>query len=281
MKFIFSSGSLYTYGVDRCFDLAAQAGFDGLELMIDARWDTRQPAYLQRQIERAGLPVVAVHSPFTAGMAGWPADEPGRIRATAALAATLGASVVVHHLPLRHGLLRGQIGTRRLLLPAPWMDQDAGYRRWLRDEVAAVQATTPALLCIENMPARRIFGRDWNLFAWNTPAEFATFPHVTLDTTHLGTWGLEPGEVYPLLRGRVGHVHLSNFDGAEHRRPEIGRLRLDRLLALLAADGYAGAVSIEMDPSALEAGGPDEVLAEQLRKSLAVCREWARTPAAP
>jgi sugar phosphate isomerase/epimerase len=280
VKFIFSTGSLYTYGVDRCFDLAAQAGFDGVEIMVDARWDTRQPAYLRRQMERTGLPISAVHSPFTPNTPGWPADEPGRIRATAGVAEAVGAPIVVHHLPLRHGLLRGQIGRRRVLLPAPWMDQDAGYRRWLREEVAAFQATTSATLCIENMPARRFLGRNWDLFAWNRPIELASFPHVTLDTTHLGTWGLEPAEVYPTLRGRVGHVHLSNFDGEEHRRPEAGRLRLDRLLGLLAADGYAGAVSIELDPSALAAGGPDEALVGQLRESLEMCREWGRRPAA-
>ena len=35
MHFIFSTGSLYTYGIDRCFAFAQRAGFDGVELLVD------------------------------------------------------------------------------------------------------------------------------------------------------------------------------------------------------------------------------------------------------
>ena len=44
MRFLFSTGSLYRYGTARCFEFAARAGFDGVEVMVDDRWDTRQPA---------------------------------------------------------------------------------------------------------------------------------------------------------------------------------------------------------------------------------------------
>jgi sugar phosphate isomerase/epimerase len=103
----------------------------------------------------------------------------------------------------------------------------------------------------------------------------ARFSSVTMDTTHLGTWGLEPVDVYPRLNGRVRHVHLSNFDGKEHRRPEAGRLKLDRLLARLAAEGYQGAVSLEMSPDALDAGQADERVVELMENSLNQCRVWA------
>ena len=63
MKFIFSTGSLYTYSTARCFEFAAQAGFDGIELMVDHRWDTRQSDYLLRLIDSYQLPILAVHSP--------------------------------------------------------------------------------------------------------------------------------------------------------------------------------------------------------------------------
>jgi hypothetical protein len=41
-----STGSLYTYGLDRVFGLAQKAGFDGIEVLVDGRWDTRQADYL-------------------------------------------------------------------------------------------------------------------------------------------------------------------------------------------------------------------------------------------
>ena len=36
-----STGSLYNYGVARVFELAAQTGYDGIEMLVDHRWDSR------------------------------------------------------------------------------------------------------------------------------------------------------------------------------------------------------------------------------------------------
>ncbi|MGH2544785.1 MAG: hypothetical protein ACRDIB_18490, partial [Ardenticatenaceae bacterium] len=80
--------------------------------------------------------------------------------------------------------------------------------------------------------------------------------------------------VYEHWRGRVCHIHLSNFDGREHRRPETGHLDLERLLRSLAADGYGGAITLELQPDALAAGGPDEQIVELLSTSLRHCRSW-------
>ena len=282
MQFIFSTGSLWTYGIDRCFDFAARAGFDGIELMVDGRYDTRQATYVRSLTERTGQPVRAVHSPFSPATPGWPpfADEPGRILATLALTEELGAAVLVHHLPERTEFLPLAFGTRRVLLPRPGDGRNSSYREWLGREYPQVQANTAVLLCIENMPARRVLGRWVNPCLWNTAAEISRFPHVTMDTTHLGTWGIDPVDVYDEFGGRVRHVHLSNFDGREHRRPEVGRLHLDRLLARMAAHGFAGTVSLELHPDALDAGQDDAHIVALLAESLRQCREWATEPPA-
>lgn len=275
MRFLFSTGSLYSYGIERCFAFAATVGFDGMEIVIDQRWGTRQAAYLKALSERYVLPVGAVHSPFWIGIDGWPADEAARIQRSVGLAEAVGAEVVVHHLPARVGFLMMLVGKRRFRLPIPLWGRESGYRSWLEERYAASQAETDVLLCIENMPAYRRAGRRWNLYYWNDPEAMQRFANVTMDTTHLGTWGLDPTEIYSRLDGRVRHVHLSNFDGREHRRPETGELRLDRLLQRLAAEGYEGAVSLELHPDALDAGERDEVVIERLATSLAHCRRWA------
>ena len=275
MKFVFSTGSLYTYGADRTFDLARNAGFDGMEVLIDMRWDTRQPDYLRRLMDRHQLPIKAVHSPFVPVVPGWPYDDPGRIAETVKVAEAVHAPVVVHHLPMRRGWVAMHIGRRRRVFRSPFPDRDAGYRSWLLDGYQELQASTSVKLCIENMPARRWMGRDRNLFQWNTPAEIVRFPSLTFDTTHYGTWGMEPDQVYPRLNGQVRHVHLSNFNGREHRRPEDGRLHLGRLIKQLVADKYAGVVCLELDPSGLAAGESDIRLTAQLERSLDICRRWA------
>ena len=177
MQFILSTGSLYNYSVARCFDFAAQAGFDGIEVMIDPRFDTRQPGHLQRLTGRYGLPVVALHSPFPAQLLGdWPPDEPGRIRRTLALAETLGAKVVTHHLPYRVGVGILQLAGKRTFFPVPGWNQHRDYIRWLQEDYAAFKAATNVKVCIENLPAKRFLGRDRNAFVWNTPQEIARFP---------------------------------------------------------------------------------------------------------
>ena len=52
MKFIFSTGSLYTYSIDRVFGFAKKAGYDGMELLMDDRWDTRQADFISSLIKK-------------------------------------------------------------------------------------------------------------------------------------------------------------------------------------------------------------------------------------
>jgi sugar phosphate isomerase/epimerase len=276
MRFIFSTGSLWSYSIERCFAFAAAAGYDGVELMVDGRWETRQTGYLQPLMERYGIPVAAVHSPFMGYVPGWPNDQMGRIVESVKLAAELGARVVVHHLPIRMGYLWIQAGPRLFPLPVPGWNQERGYRRWLAEAYLAYHHQTldqsGVTLCIENMPAQNKFGRRWNWHHWNRPEEMQRFPAITMDTTHLGTWGWQPVEAYARFAGRVRHVHLSNYDGKEHRRPEMGYLHLDKLLALMAAEGYPGAISLELHPDALAAGQPDAQVIECMAGSLDFCR---------
>jgi sugar phosphate isomerase/epimerase len=98
------------------------------------------------------------------------------------------------------------------------------------------------------------------------------FSHLTLDTTHLGTWGLNPVEIYELLKGRVVHIHLSNFDGRDHRSPVDGHLPLATFLRRLAQDDYSGAISVECAPDALQAEDEGRCKLE-LARALAFCRE--------
>lgn len=274
MNFLFSTGSLYTYSIARCFELAAAAGFDGIELMVDDRWDARQPAHLHKLIDRFDLPVLAVHSPFSRPP-GWPADEPGKIHFSVRLAENLGAPVVVHHLPVRVGYAFLVSQGRRFILPLPGIDVEGGYQSWLADGYERLQASTSVRLCIENMPARRVWGRRWNAYHWNTLPELGRFSHLTMDTTHLATWGHDPLEAYARWNSRIGHVHLSNFDGREHRLPEAGVLALDQLLARMAGDGYRGAISLELHPDSAGAGLDDDAIVARLARALAHCRSWA------
>lgn len=269
-----STGSLYTYGLARVFELAAQAGYDGIEVLVDARWDTRQPGYLRRLSADSGLPIVAVHSPFAFEVPDWAADQLGRLHRTVALAQEVGAPLVVTHLPLRLYFVMGHWEARRprqFSFPLPLVRREP-YCDFMRNGLAELEAATGITVAVENMPARRLLGIRFSRYWLNVPASLAALPHLALDTTHLGTWGLDPLAVYEQLRERIVHVHLSNFDGKEHRSPPDGRMPLDGLLRRLARDGYRGIVTVESEPGALDAADEAKCLAA-LRRALAFCRK--------
>lgn len=284
MKFIFSTGSLYPYGIERVFAFAAEAGYDGVELMVDSRWDTRQDAYLLELIQRHSLPVMAVHSPFRPAF-GWGKEQPHLISRSVKLAEAVGASVVIHHLPKTIARISFKVGYRKeLRFPNPLVELERPYRSWLEDSYRQLQQSTDVTLCIENMPAHTYFGITLNGYMWNAHdhaslAHMMQFPSLTMDTTHLGTWGLEPVDVYAHWGSKVQHVHLSNYDGREHRRPETGHLKLDALLASMARDDYAGCISLELHPDSLESGESDETVVNHMINSLNHCRRWAEVTA--
>lgn len=270
-----STGSLYSYGTARVFELAAQAGYDGVEILVDHRWDGRQPGYLRRLSADYGLPIPVVHSPFVVEVPDWPADQLGRLQRTVVLAQEVGASTVVTHLPFRVHAIAGHwhaYRPRRFFLPVP-LPRREPYYRFLRNGLVELEAETGITIGVENMPANRFLGLRINGYWFNNPTELSYFPHLTLDTTHLGTWGLDPLAVYGRLRDRVAHVHLSNYDGREHRSPPDGRLPLAGFLRRLARDGYRGVITVETAPDALDAGDEAKCLVA-LRRALAFCRSY-------
>ncbi len=208
-----STGSLYSYGLARVFELAAESGFDAIEIMVDERWDTRQPAYIRRLSQASGLPVVAIHNPFLPNVPGWPSGSLDRLRLSAALAREVGAPLVVTHLPLRiRGARVELIGfkAKRIMVPIP-LPGESDYRRFLLNGPARFEAEEAVIMAVENMPVKRLLGRELDIYALNRVDFLATLPHLTLDTTHLGTRGLDPLAVYEQLKERVAHVHLSDF----------------------------------------------------------------------
>ncbi len=263
-----STGSLYTYGLDRVFGLAKEAGFDGIEVLVDKRWDTRQADYLKHLMDRHGLPIVSLHSPFhLIQVPGWEQDSIWRLKRTVELAEALGARVVVAHPPL--GWLRislrvtGASNKRDFWvgLPLSWF-VGRPYARWLCGKLETFQKGTGVTIAVENMPHRQIGLLGFDLYQMTRLESLECFRHLTLDTTHLATHGIDIIQTYERLAGRVAHVHLSNYNnGQEHRLLQDGHLPLADFLRRLNQDGYRGGVTLELQPDALGAGDDNQVLA--------------------
>ncbi len=272
-RVLFSTGSLYLFDLAYCFQLAAETGFDGIEIMCDERYSSRDVTYLERLSQHYGLPIYVCHTPFSTQVPGWGkgSDQIGRIYRTLELATRLEAETIVVHVPRKVGWFNASFNGVGFRLPC-WTPFGS-VRDWIHEDLARVQEQTSVKIALENMPAARLFGQSFDPTWWN---EVETWSRVhtwlTLDTTHWATKGVDPLDAYRAAGGRVCHVHLSNYDGREHRLPHRGRLDLARLLQTMAADHFAGTISLELQPEALNY--TDEFsLRQNLLESLTFCRE--------
>jgi sugar phosphate isomerase/epimerase len=255
---IFSTGSLYPMDTSICFELAKEAGFDGIEVMCDSRWSTRDPDYLKALANRFNIPVMVLHAPMlhlSRHLPGWnvPTTLFDTMRCTVDLAKAVGAQSIVVHLPMKVGLLKIQTPTRNMMLP--WFRNRDGqtFAGFIENDLETYQSQTDVQICVENLPLVQWLGRKINAARWNTVDEWSQIaPCLTMDTTHWATHGIQPMDAYRAANSRIRHIHLSNYDGREHRLPHKGDLDLGALLRQVTADGYDGTVCAELHPDALQ-----------------------------
>jgi sugar phosphate isomerase/epimerase len=249
---IFSTGSLYPFGLERVYAWISEAGYDGVEIMMDERWDTHQEDYLRDLVERHGIPILALHPPLRRGAWGLAPEE--TLVRVARLASKLEVPVVVTHPPPPG---------------RPLERWKAGPLREAREQGVVV--------AVENMPQSRAAGlfRVWRKSCY-LPEHLSDVGEVTLDTSHAGASKVDLLRAHSVLAAQLRHVHLSDSNlevgRDEHRLPGKGRLPLKPFLAALGASGYTGAVSLELKPWPLGAPDPEAVLA-RMRAALKFTHE--------
>jgi len=237
---VFSTGSLYPFGLGRVFTWAAETGYDGVEIMMDERWDTHQSSYLAHLVENHGIPILALHPPLYRGA--WNLGPQETLVRVARLARSMEVPVVVAHPPPPGRPLKR------------W---SAGPLRDAREQGVSV--------AVENMPkteVRGIFGIKRSR-SCHLPEHLLGLGDVTLDTSHVGASKVDLIRAYSVLAGQLRHVHLSDSDltgGDQHRLPGKGRLPLRPFLAALTESDYAGVVSLELKPWPLGAPEPATIL---------------------
>ncbi len=247
---VFSTGSLHPFGLDRVYGWAAETGYDGVEIMMDDRWDTHQDAYLNRMAEKHGLPILALHPPIKTGAWRLPAAE--TLVRSAKLAGRIGSPVVVAH-------------------PPP---PGRPVQRWREGPLKEARgAGVP--VAVENMPKRRARIFNVGRKSCHLPEHLEGLGDVTLDTSHVGASGIDLMETWEKLKDQLRHVHLSDSDltgGDQHRLPGKGKLPLKEFLGEIEKSDYPGAVCLELKPWPL--GAPDpEVILERMRAALRYARD--------
>ncbi len=225
-RLLVSTGPLLLSPLDWVLDAIADAGFSGAELLVAHNPVTRDPDRIAALARSAGLEIPVVHGPYMVLLRNvLGAGYIDKSRRSLALAAAVGAETMVAHAPFR------------------W---ERGARAWLASDVDGEADEAGVRFGMENLFP--VGGTAFSSVV--TVTDLAASSSVVLDTSHLAVAGIDLFEAWDALADRVVHLHVSdNFGNGKDSHAPLGTgiLPLERFLAHIAADGYRGTITLELD----------------------------------
>ena len=269
LRFSLSTGTLYAYPLRPVFRWARQAGFDGVELVINPEAVMHGGQAVRRLAQAEGVEIFSAH-PTILPFPGWRERDGGMAR-TIGLAQEAGIGLVVMHTPRAESLdeAEGLVFRQRI---ERWQQQLAGSDPQLAVENKAIRAEGHWRYALTPLDRLRAFADRYDL-------------GLVLDTAHAGTAGEDLVQARRLFDSRLVNVHLSDLGGhlplaglpsvhrffGEHRFPGVGDLALSALLKDLGSSRYAGLVTLEVNPWSVRAWWPPAV-----RRYLARASQWMK-----
>lgn len=224
-----STASVYPEGTAATFELAADLGYDGIELMVWTDPVSQNPDAVADLVQEHQVPVVAVHAPcLLVTQRVWSPDPWERLTRSVDAARRLEAGVVVVHPPFR------------------WQ------REYARDFPAKVDELTDSsgiVVAVENMYPWRAGGRELKAYLPDWDPTDESYRHCTLDLSHTAVSGSDALTMAADLGERLAHVHLADGTGSardEHLVPGRGTQPCDVLLERLARDAWQGSIVLEV-----------------------------------
>lgn len=225
-----STASTYPETCTTAFRMAAELGFDGVEVMVWTDPVSQDPDALCGLSDRFGIPVLAIHTPcLLLTQRVWTTDPWTKLLRAREAAEKLGAPTVVVHPPFL------------------WQRE---YGRAFVDGLARMQSETDVVFAVENMFPWKARNREvaaylphWDLLEMDVPA-------TTLDLSHTSVSGTDAMALVDALGDRLAHVHLADGLGSnrdEHLVPGRGSQPCADVLERLAGRAYAGTVVLEIN----------------------------------
>jgi sugar phosphate isomerase/epimerase len=229
-RLLFSTAAFFARPLDATFAIVAETGYAGVEVMVTKDPASQDPAAMRALADARGLEIGAIHAPsLLLTRKVWGTDPVGKIDRAVEVADAAGVPLVVMHPPYR------------------WQ---RAYRRWLDDELPALEARTGVTVAIENMFPVRMGRRAVTFHANQDLDELEGLPDLVLDTSHAAVAEHDPIDVLDRIGDRVRHVHLSDNAGKgwdSHLPPGEGVLDLEAFCGALTRDGFDGSISLEVD----------------------------------
>lgn len=228
---ILSTGSLHRYGLNRIFEFAKEGGFDGICLVINEVFDTRDPNYIKKLSEHFALPVTAV---------------------------------TVHNLNTQKKVefaleIAEKLGSTHVILRPP-LFVDVQFSNWFKTEVPKLQKENSKIkIAVENPPgSKKIFIPE---YSFQNIDSLKRFQYISLDTSNIAVQQLPLIRVYKMVRKRLTFIHLSNFNkGESHQLLGEGEVPVESFLTNLKKDEYTEPICVKFSLEAIGAGDNATVL---------------------
>jgi sugar phosphate isomerase/epimerase len=228
-----STASVWPQPVGAAFALAAELGYDGVEVMVWADPVSQDVRALGRLADRYGVPVLAVHAPcLLITQRIWSPDPEVRLRRAVATAAALQAPTVVVHPPFR------------------WQRR---YADGFGALITELEDQSGIAVAVENMFPVRPLGKGRQLrvsgFRPSPDPTDVGYPHYTIDLSHTAAAHVDALEMAKRMGEGLVHVHLADGSGAardEHLIPGRGGQPCAALCERLARNVFSGSVVLEV-----------------------------------
>ncbi|QYN26093.1 sugar phosphate isomerase/epimerase [Amycolatopsis sp. DSM 110486] len=216
------------------FELAAELGYDGVEVMVWADPISQDVAAVRRWSKRTNVPILSIHSPsLLITQRVWSPDPEIRLRKSVEAAEQLGARTVVVHPPFR------------------WQRR---YGDGFGDLVDELEEKSGIEVAVENMFKVRPPGGSRNArvsaFRPSIDPTDVGFRHYTLDLSHSAAARMDALALAERMGEGLSHVHLADGTGVpkdEHLIPGHGGQPCAELLEKLVSDGFTGQVVLEVN----------------------------------
>jgi len=231
------TGSLKKYGLNRIFEFAKEADYDGIEIAVDkSNYDTQNAEYIQKLSDEYDLPIVALHAPEN--------GSEKSVKHVTEMAVYLKCPVVV-------------ISPPKIF--------DFKFTNWLKKEAKELRKKKNIQIALTNTGGKTILGFLPER-SFNNLIDLKKFGMVSLDCSSTVSKKWDLIRTYEHIKKLVVHVHLSNVrKHKEYALPTDGILPIESFLKKLETNKYNGVLSIRVLPSELSAGDDDKVV-KKLKK---------------
>ncbi len=225
-----STASVYPQTTADGFALAAQLGYDAVEVMVGVDPVAQDVDAVRHLSDYHEMPVCAVHAPcLLITQRVWGTEPWGKLERSAEMAAAVGADVVVVHPPFR------------------WQRD---YARGFVEGISQLEERTGVAFAVENMYPWRASRREMQVYApgWDPSEE--DYANATLDLSHSATSLSDPVAMAVALGDRLRHVHMTDGTGSakdEHLVPGRGGQPCAELLEHLAGEAFSGHIVVEIN----------------------------------